>query len=121
MSEALLTLPDVAFAHLVESGVPGLGAMHPAVFVWLQPDALRTLRLTLNQVSAAVAGALPEGRSVDVLILNSAPELLETVEAAEGLIVEADAGERRRALEAARTGPEGPASEAPRSRWWWPF
>lgn len=120
--QALSATPDVAFAHLVEAGVPGQGQAHPALFVWLQPGALRSLRRVLNQVSVIVSRALPDGTALDVMILNSAPELLERVEAAGGLIVECDPEERLRALKAASAPSdrdhEGQARTGP---WWWPF
>ncbi len=120
--QALSAAPDVAFAHLADAGVPGQGEMHAALFVWLQPGALRSLRRVLNQVSAIVSGALPNGTAVDVIILNSAPELLEVVEAAGGLIVEGDPDERRRALEAAAAAPaEDDGFIARKGPWWWPF
>lgn len=117
--QALSAMPDVAFAHLVDAGVPGQGEVHTALFVWLHPGALRSLRRVLNQVSAIVSGALPDGMAVDVIILNSAPELLEQVEAVGGLIVESDPEERRRALEAAAAEPAG--GEREDGPWWWPF
>ncbi len=119
---ALSVAQDVAFAHLADAGVPGQGEMHRALFVWLQPGALRSLRRVLNQVSAIVSGALPDGTAVDLIILNSAPELLEVVEAAGGLIVESDPDERRRALEAAAATPgEDDGSYRRKGPWWWPF
>jgi len=119
LTQALAAAPDVAFAHLVDAGVPGQGEIHTALFVWLQPGALRSLRRALHQVSAVVSGALPDGTAVDVIILNSAPELLEQVEAVGGLIVESDPAERHRALAAAAAEPiEGEREDGP---WWWPF
>ena len=119
---ALSAAPDIAFAYLVDAGVPGQGDMHEALFVWLQPGALRSLRRVLNQVSAIVSGAMPSGKAVDVIILNSAPEMLEVVEAAGGLIVENDPEERRRALEAAAATPTDDYGDPPRKGpWWWPF
>ena len=117
---ALSATTDVAFAHLVEAGVPGQGEAHPALFVWLQPGALRSLGRVLNQVSAIVSRALPEGTAVDVMILNSAPELLEPVEAAGGLIVENDPEEHQRALDAA-AAPRDEDECSRKSPWWWPF
>jgi hypothetical protein len=113
--------PDVAFAHLVDLEVPEApeGAS-PALFVWLQPAAMRSLRMSLNLVSEIVADVLPEAVHLDVLILNSAPELLDRVEAAGCLFVERDADERRRALEAA-AAPVGDARAAGSRRPWWPF
>ncbi|RLE32385.1 MAG: hypothetical protein DRJ61_09605 [Acidobacteria bacterium] len=120
--QALSAMPDVAFAHLVDAGVPGQGEVHTALFVWLHPGALRSLRRVLNQVSAIVSGALPDGMAVDIIILNSAPELLEQVEAVGGLIVESDPEERRRALEAAAAEPAGGEGDGLRvGPWWWPF
>ncbi len=122
MVHVLSAAPDVAFAHLADAGVSGQGEMHTALFVWLQPGALRSLRRVLNQVSAIVAGALPDGFAVDVIILNSAPELLEVVEEVGGLIVESDPDERHRALEAAAAGPTEDEGSYPRKGpWWWPF
>lgn len=113
--------PDVAFAHLVDLEVPGApeGAS-PALFVWLQPAAMRSLRMSLNLVSEIVADVLPEAVHLDVLILNSAPELLDRVESAGCLLVERDPDERRRALEAA-AAPVGDARTTGRRRPWWPF
>lgn len=122
LTQALSAATDVAFAHLVEAGVPGQGEVHPALFVWLQPGALRSLGRVLNQVSVIVSRALPDGISVDVMVLNSAPELLERVEAAGGLIVESDPEERRRALEAAAAPPDSDEGDQNRKGpWWWPF
>jgi hypothetical protein len=92
----------------------------PALFVWLQPAAMRSLRMSLNLVSEIVADVLPEAVHLDVLILNSAPELLDRVESAGCLLVERDPDERRRALEAA-AAPVGGAGVAGRRRPWWPF
>ena len=120
LKRELSAAPDVAFAHFVDAGVPGQGEMHAAVFVWLQSGALRSLRAALNQVSKTVAGALPDGVAVDVIILNSAPELLDQVEAVGGLIVENNPEERRHALEAAAAGP-GDGEIQRQGPWWWPF
>jgi hypothetical protein len=93
--------PDVAFAHLVDVHVPDQGEEPGAVlFVWLEPPAMRSLRGALNLVSDVVARALPEDRYLDVVILNSAPELLPDVERAGCLFVEPNPEERRRALAA---------------------
>ena len=68
----------------------------------------------------AVADALPKSCFLDVLILNSAPELLDRIESVDALFIERDPSERRRALAAAAPG--GPALEPlPARRWWWPF
>lgn len=103
LRSALAACPDVAFAHLVDVQVEGVQDQPDlSLFVWLVPAAVRSLRGSLNLVSEIVAGAIPDDRSVDVLILNSAPELLAAVERAGCLFVERDPGERRRALEAGR-------------------
>ncbi len=113
--------PDVAFAHLVDLEVPGAPeGPSPTLFVWLQPAAMRSLRMSLNLVSEIVADVLPEAVHLDVLILNSAPELLDRVESAGCLLVERDPDERRRALEAA-AAPVGDAGTTGRRRPWWPF
>jgi hypothetical protein len=116
----LARCPDVAFAHLPQVVVPEQSSSPQlTLFVWLVPEAVGSLRPALNLVSEAVANALPEDRFLDVVILNSAPELLLTVEAAHSLLVERDGEERRRACAAAA---EAPAAElAQRPRWYWPF
>lgn len=113
---------DVAFAHLVEVEVPvGQTGGSLALFVWLLPRAMGSLRASVNLLSEVVARVLPEDRYLDVLILNSAPELLDRVEAAGCLLVECDPEERRRALEAAAVrGGDGQPAAGPR-RPWWPF
>jgi hypothetical protein len=112
--------PDLAFAHLTEVVVADREASR-VLFVWLLPAALGSLRSALDLVAGAVARSLPGDEFVDVVILNSAPELLLQVEAASGLLVETDGEERQRALAAARAGGE-PAPAEPASRpWWWPF
>jgi len=57
------------------------------------------MRASLNRVSELVAASIPPGTFIDVVILNSAPELLEDIEGAGGLFVENDGEERRRVLE----------------------
>ena len=122
LGDALEMCPDVAFAHLVEVDVPVRGESGPALFVWLRGGSLRSLRAALNLVSEAVSRVLPKDRFIDVVILNSAPELLLPVEAAECLLVEPCPEERRRALSAARS-PEAETEslEDTVKRWWWPF
>lgn len=94
--------PDVAFAHLTQVTVVGRQPESQlSLWVWLVPEAVGSLRAALNLVSEAVARALPRDLFVDVLILNSVPELLASVEAANCLLVERDAEERRRACAAA--------------------
>jgi hypothetical protein len=101
LAEELARCPDLAFAHLVQVLVPARqGRPELALFVWLRPSALRSLRFALNLVSEAVAHVLPEGDFLDVLVLNSAPELLDQVERARSLLVENDPEERARALSA---------------------
>jgi len=121
LRSALSACPDVAFAHLVDVQVEGVGEQPQlSLFVWLEPDSLRSLRNSLNLVSEAVAGAIPRDRCVDVLILNSAPELLVDVERAGCLFVERDAEQRRLASEAAQQGREEDR-ERTGSTTWWPF
>ena len=102
LRDGLEACPDVAFAHLVDVDVPEQGQGPGAVlFVWLVPAAMRSLRAALNLVSDTVARALPKDLFLDVVILNSAPELLPEVERAGCLFVEPNPVERRRALAAA--------------------
>ena len=70
------------------------------LFVWLVPAAMRSLRAALNLVSDSVAKALPRDLFLDVVILNSAPELLPDVERVGCLFVEPKPEERRQALAA---------------------
>ena len=97
----LAACPDLAFAHLVDVEVceqgegPGM-----VLFVWLEPTAMRSMRAALNLVSEIVAKALPGDRFLDVVILNSAPELLSDVERAGCLFAEPLPDERQRALAA---------------------
>ena len=120
LRDALEGCQDVAFAYLPEVYVPGQQPRPEVVlFVWLRPPAVRSVRAALNLVSARVADALPDGDYMDVVILNSAPDLLVAVEGADCLVLERDAEERRQALEAARSGDHPP--EVSRRPWWWPF
>jgi len=117
----LQSCPDLAFAYLADVWVPG---RHPSpdlvLFAWLVPGALRSLRSALNLVSEAVARTIPEDQYLDVVILNSAPEMLGDLEACDTLLVERVPEERARALTAAESG--GEESEPPRTGpWWWPF
>lgn len=108
LRSALTACPDVAFAHLVDVQVEGVQEQPQlSLFVWLEPDSLRSLRSSLNLVSETVAGAIPEDRCVDVLILNSAPELLADVEKAGCLFVERDPEQRKLASEAALQSGDG--------------
>ena len=70
------------------------------LFAWLVPAAMKSMRAALNLLSDTVAKALPRDRFVDIVILNSAPELLPQVEGAGCLFVEPDPAERQRALAA---------------------
>ena len=105
LREGLDECPDLAFAHLVDVDViesgegPGM-----VLFAWLVPAAMRSMRAALNALSDTVAGALPRDRFIDIVILNSAPELLPEVERAGCLFVEPDPEERRRALSAIAEG-----------------
>lgn len=103
LRSALAACPDVAFAYLVDVRVEGVQD-HPSfsLFVWLMPEAVGSLRQSLNLVSETVANVIPRERFIDVLILNSAPELLEDIDRVDCLLVERDAGERARAREAAK-------------------
>ncbi len=120
LRDELLACPDVAFGHLPQVTVHGHGSgPRMTLFVWLVPEGIGSLRAALNQVSEAVARALPKDQYLDVLILNSAPELLAPVEAADALLVVRDPEERQRAVEAAACGPTtAKPSEGGRSRWW---
>lgn len=108
---ALAMCPDLAFAHLVDIEVEGVsGERNLSLFVWLTPAGVKSLRGSLNLVSEVVAGAIPRDRCVDVLILNSAPELLGNVEDAGCLFVERDPAERSRAIAALQAGDHPGAS-----------
>jgi hypothetical protein len=101
LRDGLEKCPDVAFAHLVDVDVLDRGdGPGTVLFVWLVPPAMKSLRGALNLVSDIVAKALPKDRFLDVVILNSAPELLSDVERAGCLFVEPNPEERRRALAA---------------------
>lgn len=98
---ALVDCADISFAHLVEVEVFESGdGPGRVLFVWLDPGAMRSMRAALNLVADAVAKALPRDQFLDVVILNSAPELLAQIERVDCLFVEVDPEERRRALEA---------------------
>ena len=114
----LASCPDVAFAHLTQVSVVGLQSTPQlSLFVWLVPEAVGSLQAALNLVSEAVARALPGGVFLDVLILNSAPELLGSVEQADSLLVERDPDERRRARAAAAQAKEPEPMEPRKGRW----
>jgi hypothetical protein len=107
LTDELARCPDLAFAHLAQVLVPARQERPELVlFVWLRPAALRSLRFALNLVSEAVARALPDGEFLDVVVLNSAPELLSEVERARSPLVENDPEERARALTAVSANEE---------------
>ena len=119
LGEEVGACPDVAFAHLCDVEVVGRGdGPGPVLFVWLVSRAVRSLKPALNLVSEAVARALPEDRFVDVVILNSVPELLQRVEALDCLLVERDPEERRIAVAAGEEDREGKRDGDGRRRWW---
>jgi hypothetical protein len=121
LRSALAACPDVAFAHLVDVQVEGVrDEPQLSLFVWLEPDSLKSLRGSLNLVCETVAGAIPGDRCVDVLILNSAPELLADVESAKCLFVERDPAQRKLAADAALEALEGDRGRTG-STTWWPF
>lgn len=102
LREGLEACPDLAFAHLVDVDVPEQGEGPGMVlFVWLVSAAMRSMRAALNLISEAVAMALPGDRFVDVVILNSAPELLPEIDRVGSLLVVPHPDERNRALAAA--------------------
>lgn len=116
----LESCPDVAFAHLCLVTIAGQSSgPQLSLFVWLVPEAVGSLRAALNLVCEAVARAIPDDVFIDVLILNSAPELLDRVEAADCLLVERDRQERRRALAAAAGETENPGPARRRRLWPW--
>jgi len=118
--EELGRCPDLAFAHLPQVLVPGQQVRPELVlFAWLEPEALRSLRFALNLVTEAVSRALPSDEFLDVVVLNSAPELLEPIERTGCLLVERNPEERARALAAAA---QVDAVVEPTTKpWWWPF
>ena len=101
LREGLGACPDVAFAHLVDVEVLGQGEGPGLVlFVWLVRAAMRSMRAALNLISETVATALPGDHFLDVVILNSAPELLPDIERVGRLLVAPHPDERQRALAA---------------------
>lgn len=121
LGEILAACPDLAFAHLADVEVTEEpGSVSPALFVWLRPESMYSIRAALNLVSEGVARALPADRYLDVVILNSAPELLASVEGVGTLVADNDPEERSRAR-AAALDLEGYTPLPPRRRWWWSF
>jgi hypothetical protein len=111
---------DLAFAYLAKVLVPGRQSEPNLVlFAWLRPASLRSVRQALNLISEAVARALPKAEFLDVVILNSAPDLLAKLATAGRLVNDSDPDELARALEAKdqEVGEQAPVSR-PR---WWPF
>ena len=99
LREALSGYADLAFAHLDHVVVEEAPGGNLVLFAWLRRGGLRWMRPSLKRVSELVARSIPSGSFIDVVILNSAPELLEEIEAVGGLLVENDPEERRRVLE----------------------
>lgn len=91
--------PELAFAHLNQVVVEESPEGNLVLFAWLRSAHLRWMRRSLNRISQIVARSIPSDRFIDVVILNSAPELLEEVEAAGSLLVENDSEERRQVLQ----------------------
>jgi len=113
--------PDVAFAHLADVWVPGRQPQpEMTLLVWLTAEAVPSVRAALNLVCEVVSRSLPAERYLDVVILNSAPDLLGEAERAGCLLVERDPTERGRAL-AALTTVDEPVADEGRPPWWWPF
>jgi len=121
LSKNLSACSSVAFAYVVEAQVPQRQPeASRALFAWLLPGALRSMRSALSVVSGAVAASLPEDQYLDVVILNSAPELLVDIEQAGLLLVVNDPDEHATALAAARAPADEPSPEptAPPRAWW---
>ena len=95
----LVSFKDLAFAHLnhvrMEKGDEG----NLVLFLWLKRGGLRWMRASLNHASELVARSIPRGTFIDVVILNSAPELLADIESAGGLLIEKDRNEHEKVLE----------------------
>jgi len=120
LTRGLATCQDVAFVYLANVLVPSQQeAASQVLFVWLTRNALGSVRFALARVSQVVATCLPEGEFVDVVILNTDPELLEQVAAVGVVVVENSAEEHTQAL-TATTQPSADPAEPPQ-RWWWPF
>jgi len=111
---------DLAFAYLTDVHVAGHGGPTPTLFVWVGAAAMGSLRAALNLVCRTVGRTLPGELFLDVVILNSAPELLDQVERNGRLLVERDAAEHRLAL-AAASAPDVASESDPAVPWWWPF
>jgi hypothetical protein len=122
LRDALSVCPDVAFCYLGDVLVEGHEAASPTLFVWLEGRAVGSVRSALALVSRAVSGSLPADRFLDVVILNSAPELLSEVAARAELLVERNEAEHRRAMDASHQpfGQEAQEASSPSDeRPWW--
>lgn len=119
LKRRLAVCPDVAFAYLAQVVVGDASTQGDlCLFVWLRADALSSVRSALNLVSEAVARALPPEAYVDVVILNSAPELLAEIQNSGELIVVVDAEEHQLALDATSSSSTAVIEEKPASPWW---
>lgn len=119
MIAALERCPDLAFAYLADVEVEGQGPATRTLFAWLEAPALGSVRRALDLVARAVAESIDRDQFVDVVILNSAPELLAPV-ARSGLCLTApNPDEWRRSLQAAETPSEGAAEDVAGSVPWW--
>ncbi len=122
LARGLRVCPDVAFAYLPLVEIPETSdAPHLVLFVWLRAEAMHSLRAALDLVSQVVAHALTSSDFVDVVILNSAPEMLSAIDDADCLIVDNEPEERSRVLDDARDPSHVPEAMPPQKRWWWPF
>jgi len=121
LKSGIQSCSDVAFAYLAQVQVPERQEEPgPVLFVWLRPAALSAVHAALNLVCQAVAKAITDKTFLDVVVLNSASELLPTLEQAGCLLTEVDREERQRALWAA-DHPEAQESQQEPPRGWWPF
>ncbi len=118
----LRSCPDLAFAYLVEVTVPDHSDRpDPTLLAWLVRDAISSLRASLDLVAAAVAASIPGDSYLDVVILNSVPELLEALERTGNPLVVRDRDELERAFAASRGDPPPSPGPAPKKPWYWPF
>jgi hypothetical protein len=121
LRERLSACPDLAFTYLAEVQVDGHDDPAPTLFVWLEARALGSVRSALDLVARAVAQTLPAECFLDVVILNSAPDLLDAVAAEGDLVTETNPDERRRAM-AASTAADGVMPDEPGrdsgASWW---
>ena len=104
LKRGLIGCPELAFAHLNRVVVEEAPEGNLVLFAWLRRGDLRWMRRSLNRISQIVARSIPTDRFIDVVILNSAPELLEDVEAAGSLLVENDSEERQEILRSLQSG-----------------